>query len=176
MDIYKGLPSTRAEALRTGVKKYFTGKPCSQGHVAPRYAIGACTDCMRASKSKWASMRPEKQKEYADRHYAKHPERLRARALKYARAKLPVPPYPAPPCCEKCRKPFTKTPRLDHDHVTGAFRGWLCDTCNRGLGMLGDTLEGLLEAVAYLRGEKWQAPKESNLHLTVLETDALPLS
>jgi len=41
---------------------------------------------------------------------------------------------------------------LDHDHATGAFRGYLCRECNLGLGKLGDNLESILKVVAYLRG------------------------
>lgn len=40
---------------------------------------------------------------------------------------------------------------LDHDHKTGAFRGWLCHGCNLGLGLLGDTEDALVRALAYLR-------------------------
>jgi hypothetical protein len=32
-----------------------------------------------------------------------------------------------------------------------AIRGLLCSNCNRGLGLLGDDLEGVLRAVEYLR-------------------------
>jgi hypothetical protein len=39
---------------------------------------------------------------------------------------------------------------LDHCHVTGSFRGWLCGKCNTGLGMLGDNIAGLKAAIAYL--------------------------
>jgi hypothetical protein len=31
------------------------------------------------------------------------------------------------------------------------MRGWLCDPCNIAIGNLGDTLEGVLKAVEYLR-------------------------
>ena len=40
----------------------------------------------------------------------------------------------------------------DHDHVTRAFRGWICVACNVGLGNLGDDEAGLLRGLAYLRG------------------------
>ena len=40
---------------------------------------------------------------------------------------------------------------VDHCHVTGKIRGLLCNNCNRGLGLLGDTLEALEKAVSYLR-------------------------
>ena len=42
---------------------------------------------------------------------------------------------------------------IDHDHVTGRVRGLLCHRHNHGLGMLGDSEEGLLLALKYLRGE-----------------------
>jgi hypothetical protein len=42
---------------------------------------------------------------------------------------------------------------FDHDHETLAHRGWLCDNCNRSIGMLGDTIESLDRAIRYLKGE-----------------------
>lgn len=42
------LPSTRAEAKANGSRHYFTGKPCSKGHVEIRATGGgACLECMR---------------------------------------------------------------------------------------------------------------------------------
>ena len=46
---------------------------------------------------------------------------------------------------------------LDHCHDTNAFRGWICDKCNVGIGKLGDNLDGVLNAVAYL--EKFEESK-----------------
>jgi hypothetical protein len=42
---------------------------------------------------------------------------------------------------------------LDHCHVTGRFRGWLCHACNTGLGELGDDVASVRRALAYL--ERW---------------------
>ena len=46
----------------------------------------------------------------------------------------------------KKRSPWS----LDHDHLTGEFRGYLCNTCNVGLGMLQDCPVVLDKAIAYL--------------------------
>ena len=59
-----------------------------------------------------------------------------------------------PECCELCGIHFSRVkPRdihLDHCHDNETFRGWLCKSCNVGLGMLGDNTEGLQRAMDYL--------------------------
>jgi hypothetical protein len=77
-------------------------------------------------------------------------------AAQRVRMGLPLPTRPEPDACEGCGK--TKAERwrnaalcADHDHATGKFRGWLCTSCNIGIGNLGDTLEGVERAAAYLR-------------------------
>ncbi len=39
---------------------------------------------------------------------------------------------------------------MDHDHKTGEFRGWLCQKCNRAIGLLGDSEELLINALHHL--------------------------
>jgi Recombination endonuclease VII len=51
--------------------------------------------------------------------------------------------------CGKCLR-IMLSPHVDHDHRAKRVRGLLCCTCNTGIGKLGDTREGLLEALAYL--------------------------
>lgn len=57
---------------------------------------------------------------------------------------------PKPNICDCCEKPSDDIV-LDHCHVTHSFRGWLCRTCNAGIGLLDDSLEGVEKAVVYLR-------------------------
>jgi hypothetical protein len=51
--------------------------------------------------------------------------------------------------CAICQKEMDKYD-TDHDHVTGAIRGFLCRKCNLALGLFGDDVEVLRRAVAYL--------------------------
>ena len=51
--------------------------------------------------------------------------------------------------CEKCKKSLAVT--VDHCHKTNTFRGLLCRKCNAGIGLLGDDLQGIEDAVSYLR-------------------------
>lgn len=49
--MYDDLPKTRAEAIAAGAPRYFTGKPCKHGHVAPFTAGNStCVECTRAAQ------------------------------------------------------------------------------------------------------------------------------
>ena len=58
--------------------------------------------------------------------------------------------------CELCKK--TDNIVFDHDHVTSIFRGWLCDPCNRSMGVLGDNVVGLLKVVNYMNKHEKKKP------------------
>jgi hypothetical protein len=51
--------------------------------------------------------------------------------------------------CALCRERVAAD--VDHCHETGKVRGLLCRACNIGLGMFGDTIDGLFRAIEYLR-------------------------
>ena len=55
-----------------------------------------------------------------------------------------------PERCQCCNKKADLL--VDHCHDTLAFRGWICNNCNVGIGQLGDNIEGLEKALAYLKG------------------------
>lgn len=53
--------------------------------------------------------------------------------------------------CAICGKPCDLGRlAVDHDHETGRIRGLLCRRCNTAIGLLGDSLDGVLRAVDYL--------------------------
>jgi 5-methylcytosine-specific restriction endonuclease McrA len=84
-EIIMEYPKTRKEAKETGALFYFTGEPCSRGHVALRKVKGVCVECM---KEDWAvdnakrSLKPktEAAKEAAKRYYKKNRAAVIARA------------------------------------------------------------------------------------------------
>ena len=51
--------------------------------------------------------------------------------------------------CKICQKNFGQLV-VDHDHGTGEVRGLLCSQCNTGIGLLGDNLSTLENAIKYL--------------------------
>lgn len=51
--------------------------------------------------------------------------------------------------CEICGDDMPQL-HLDHDHTTGAIRGWLCRACNQGLGLFRDNPTRLGAAIRYL--------------------------
>lgn len=50
--------------------------------------------------------------------------------------------------CEICQRAGKL--HFDHDHTTGATRGWLCGNCNRAIGLLQDSPSVLAAAKSYL--------------------------
>lgn len=52
--------------------------------------------------------------------------------------------------CPICERTGQKM-ELDHDHVTGEARGFLCSRCNGALGQFCDDPTLLLRAIAYLQ-------------------------
>ncbi len=58
------------------------------------------------------------------------------------------------------------SPSIDHCHSTGEVRGLLCNKCNRALGMFGDDVFNMFNAIKYL----WRAGlKDSDNEIQDLE-------
>ena len=59
-------------------------------------------------------------------------------------------------CCKKGREEFVNTQWadnpfvLDHDHITGEYRGWICQYCNTALSRVFDDVNTLRNMIDYL--------------------------
>lgn len=117
---------------------------------------------------KWADANPEKVLANRERAKERHQRRMaedRAYAENYRAANrvknvaakqkrnLKRAGEPPPEACELCA---TKSEEIcfDHCHNTGKFRGWLCHTCNRLLGLANDSPELLRKLADYLEKHK----------------------
>lgn len=59
------------------------------------------------------------------------------------------------PICHKVTIPgLTSKVVLDHDHKTGEIRGWICDSCNTGIGRFKDDPNIIETAKNYLLNSK----------------------
>lgn len=73
------------------------------------------------------------------------------RGKNIAKKKAPRKPV-VPTACDCCGEVVEPSKLLlDHDHKTYVFRGWICKSCNSGIGSLGDNIEGLEQAIRYLK-------------------------
>jgi hypothetical protein len=74
--------------------------------------------------------------------------------------------------CEICGK--TEKIVFDHDHEKNEFRGWLCDGCNRSIGMLsisagGSDFDGLIKSLKYIIRSESDTDKKSDMSLKLFE-------
>jgi hypothetical protein len=112
-----------------------------------------------ARTAAWNAANPWCAKKSRKTYYDKNPKARSELSKHYVRLSrgIPEPTRPIPDRCENCGG-VQKGKRLsiDHCHETGAFRGWLCDSCNLGLGKLGDTIEAVERALEYLKRAQCQ--------------------
>lgn len=112
-----------------------------------------------AAKSKaWREANPNKAKDYRRKYYEENKDKELEYSTKLNRfrrtgvteeqyqARLEVQKGVCAICSQKCSKALA----ADHNHITGKFRGLLCNNCNRGLGHFKDNPLLLLSATKYL--------------------------
>lgn len=95
---YNGPIVSRADAIRDGLKFYFTGKPCNKGHIAQRYTSSGCVVCSEAQRTSWSAANRDYHKklqadwykankdhhaEYGKQWRKENPERVRYLSIKW---------------------------------------------------------------------------------------------
>lgn len=75
---YDGPIVDRDEAIRLGLKRYFTGNPCRKGHISQRTLNGGCFTCAAINSRLWYENNKERAAATAARSYEKRKPRLKA--------------------------------------------------------------------------------------------------
>ena len=132
----------------------------------------------KARYKKWRDANADTVRSYRRDYYERNKERLAAHAkeynhkyrfrqsLKQSKAKAKRDGYKACSateqqiqeafngschCCGALEQNMNRKLAMDHNHETGEFRGWLCNRCNRALGLLDDKEQGVVNLLSYIR-------------------------
>lgn len=141
-------------------------KPTSDYHKDSSSKSGLyayCKECARAKTRAWKAANPKRDKESQKRSREKNPRVYRNKQLLWTFG-ITLEQYEQMLAdqggvCAVCGKvedeihPQSKKVRnlnVDHCHQTGRVRGLLCNSCNRGIGLLNDDPTVLRQALAYL--------------------------
>lgn len=123
----------------------FRSRGGAQSHLLKSY----CNTCLYEDHRKWVDDNQDRVDEYRSKdswtlakrcsRYGITPEQF---VDKYERQEK---------CCAICHSEIKITESaIDHNHMTGEFRGILCKQCNRALGMFKDSPTVLKNALEYL--------------------------
>lgn len=124
-------------------------KPLADFHKNAKYADGLnrmCKPCRNAYMREYYARNPRRHIDRVERSRTTDKRRAWKYGLSEEDVRVLFEKHGSK--CHLCRK--REAVAVDHDHETGAVRGALCQPCNVGLGMLGDSLEGLDRAREYL--------------------------
>ena len=138
-------------------------------------------DKVNAQARRYRKKHPDKIKAIKDRHRANNLERIRkreavqarvrradkpAQALRMARFKarkeaerILLAGRPRADVCDVCEESGKTV--FDHSHSSGEFRGWICNRCNKVLGLVYDDKAVLLALVHYLERENGRLDNEA---------------
>ena len=70
--------------------------------------------------------------------------------LHWLKTKPHLEPFECPICGKRTIAGVTSKVDLDHNHRTGEIRGWICDSCNTGIGRFKDDIQILDRAIKYV--------------------------
>lgn len=75
---------SRKEAVVQGLKRYFTGKPCTRGHIDEKYVSGdGCVVCSREKAAKSRKENPEKHQAIRKAEYERNKDHILAHQKEY---------------------------------------------------------------------------------------------
>lgn len=132
----------KAQGIRYRAKHPETHKKAKIKWLSKNIERARELDKLRARKNRLNN--PEAQKRRSEAY------RLRQEAKKTAIAGRPRSNY-----CEICASEERTV--FDHSHRKGHFRGWICDRCNKILGLVRDDKSYLKALIIYLEQTEYEA-------------------
>jgi hypothetical protein len=123
---------------------------CSICHLVPPYPNSSrCKNCSSIYSKERYKLVGKERRLARQAYYIKNHVAILARQRKKLLAKFNLEKYGQ--ICDICGSaPKHKSLAIDHCHKTNTFRGFLCDSCNLGLGKFYDSKELLRKAIIYL--------------------------
>lgn len=121
-----------------------------------------CKECSDEVKQRWYRNNFERLSKEGREKYAKDPHKYRDSSLRW-RYGITQDDYDKKLAEQKGTCAICKQPKLrhkdrvlavDHCHASGKFRGILCTKCNTGIGLFGDDIIRLEDAIKYLKENK----------------------
>ena len=163
----------RLAAMATTARKGKKSTPkltCSKGHslsgdnILKEGSRIRCKTCKRETCNNWSTAHKDKVREKSKKWSKANPDKTRIlrRNKVLSQYGLTIESVEAmlneqdskcanPGCLATSPGGRHHTWHVDHDHKTGKARGLLCNTCNVGLGMLGEDENRILGLIKYLR-------------------------
>jgi hypothetical protein len=193
----------KAQAKAEGRMKYFSPRPCRNGHVGERWVrSGSCIICAAAARVKRYHEKGGRERGRADARKRRdaNPAAERQRAVRTTlKSKYGITEVQYAEmfdaqrgCCAICERrmvsrldpsrpiysgrgaPSREVARVDHCHASGRVRGLLCSDCNIMLGHAHDDDELMLTAVRYLRASRATAHAISRAQTRSLQGEIGP--
>lgn len=127
------------------MNSYLQGEILADGLIAPLPQNTKFKTCIKCGQHKALHEFAVQPSGKSHRNDCKQCQKEAQAIVKQLRKTAPA----QPEACQCCGKKTDKLV-LDHDHETKEFRGWVCDHCNRGMGFLGDDVQGALNFLNYL--------------------------
>lgn len=107
----------------------------------------------------------ERDREAHKRLRKSNPEANKARLKRFAERReaerVAMAGRPRPTECDICGPVAVGPIVFDHSHAHGHFRGWLCDRCNKVLGLMKDDPALLRSLAQYLENDDGQTQREA---------------
>jgi hypothetical protein len=124
----------------------------SRGGQLSHLLKSRCNRCLYKAHAQWISNNPERVREYRKKDKWTLIKRCNRRGIT---PQILIEQYEQQNCqCPICKNNIELLDSaIDHNHQTGKFRGVLCKTCNRAIGMLKDSTTILSNAILYLDKE-----------------------